>query len=112
MYGRGIAKEGEILDLAVKYDIINKSGAWFSYNENRLGQGRDNVKAYICQNPDFMAEIEGQVRARLAEESNAARLARPSAPVAAPVAEPVEAPKRATSRAGAKAKLDIVVDDD
>ena len=61
MYGKGISKVGEILDLAVKYDIIHKSGAWFSYNENRLGQGRDNVKNYISEHPDFMAELEAQV---------------------------------------------------
>ena len=113
MYGKGIAKEGEILDLAVKYDIIHKSGAWFSYNESRLGQGRDNVKEYIRQNPEFMAEIETQVRQKLAEESSAARVAKPVSPAAAPEAqEQPAAPKKPTNRAGAKAKLDIVVDDD
>ena len=113
MYGKGIAKEGEILDLAVKYDIIHKSGAWFSYNESRLGQGRDNVKEYLRQNPEFMAEIETQVRQKLAEESSAARVAKPVFPSAAPEAqEQPAAPKKPTSRAGAKAKLDIVVDDD
>lgn len=113
MYGKGIAKEGEILDLAVKYDIIHKSGAWFSYNESRLGQGRDNVKEYIRQNPEFMEEIETQVRQKLAEESSAARVAKPVSPSAAPEAqEQPAAPKKPTNRAGAKAKLDIVVDDD
>ncbi len=62
MYGQGISKAGEILDLAVKLDIINKSGAWFSYKDARLGQGRDNVKEYIRTNPEFAAEIEQQVR--------------------------------------------------
>ena len=113
MYGKGIAKEGEILDLAVKYDIIHKSGAWFSYNESRLGQGRDNVKEYIRQNPEFMAEIETQVRQKLAEENSAARAVKPVSPSAAPEAqEQPAAPKKPTNRAGAKAKLDIVVDDD
>lgn len=113
MYGKGIAKEGEILDLAVKYDIIHKSGAWFSYNESRLGQGRDNVKEYIRQNPEFMEEIETQVRQKLAEESSAARVAKPVSPSAAPEAQEQPAtPKKPTNRAGAKAKLDIVVDDD
>lgn len=113
MYGKGIAKEGEILDLAVKYDIIHKSGAWFSYNESRLGQGRDNVKEYIRQNPEFMEEIETQVRQKLAEESSAARVAKPVSPSAAPEAqEQPAAPQKPTNRAGAKAKLDIVVDDD
>ncbi len=113
MYGKGIAKEGEILDLAVKYDIIHKSGAWFSYNESRLGQGRDNVKEYIRQNPEFMAEIETQVRQKLAEENSAARVAKPVSPSAVhETQEQPAAPKKPTNRAGAKAKLDIVVDDD
>lgn len=114
MYGKGISKVGEILDLAVKYDIIHKSGAWFSYNENRLGQGRDNVKNYISEHPDFMAELEAQVRERLMAENNAARAAAKPAEKLAPAAEPAPAamPKKPTSRSGAKAKLDIVVDDD
>lgn len=114
MYGKGISKVGEILDLAVKYDIIHKSGAWFSYNENRLGQGRDNVKNYISEHPDFMAELEAQVRERLMAENNAARAAAKPAEKPASAAEPAPAamPKKPTSRSGAKAKLDIVVDDD
>ncbi len=62
MYGTGISKEGEIVDMAVKLDIIHKSGAWFSYGEQRLGQGRDKVKQYIHDNPEFMAQIEQQIR--------------------------------------------------
>ncbi|MEG0898296.1 MAG: recombinase RecA [Oscillospiraceae bacterium] len=62
MYGTGISKEGEILDLAAKLDIINKSGAWFSYQENRLGQGRDNVKEYMKNNPEFTNDVARQVR--------------------------------------------------
>mgnify|MGYP000282000589 CR=1 FL=1 len=99
MYGKGISKVGEILDLAVKYDIIHKSGAWFSYNENRLGQGRDNVKNYISEHPDFMAELEAQVRERLMAENNAARAAAKPAEKPAPAAEPAPAamPKKPTS---------------
>ena len=63
MYGTGISREGEILDLAVKLDIINKSGAWFSYNGERLGQGRDNVKVYLQEHPDFANEIDKLIRA-------------------------------------------------
>ncbi len=62
MYGTGISKEGEIVDMAVKLDIIHKSGAWFSYGEQRLGQGRDKVKQYLHDNPEFMAQIEQQIR--------------------------------------------------
>lgn len=56
MFGQGISKTGEVLDLAVKLDFIQKSGAWFSYKGNRLGQGRDNVKAYLAEHPDLMEE--------------------------------------------------------
>lgn len=73
MYGKGISKVGEVLDLAVKYDIIHKSGAWFSYNDNRLGQGRDNVKSYLSDNPELLAEVEAKVRERLNAENNAAK---------------------------------------
>ena len=65
MYGQGISKAGNILDMATELDIINKSGAWFSYDGERLGQGRDNVKAYMIENPDFMNDIERQVREKL-----------------------------------------------
>ncbi len=63
MYGTGISREGELVDLAVKLDLINKSGAWFSVGETRLGQGRDNVKIYMKEHPEFMAEIDKQIRA-------------------------------------------------
>lgn len=63
MYGKGISKLGNILDMATNFDIIKKSGAWFSYNGERLGQGRDNVKKYMEENPDFAAEVESKVRA-------------------------------------------------
>lgn len=62
MYGEGISREGNILDVAVNLDIINKSGAWFSYNDQRLGQGRDNVKIYLKDNPNVAKEIEGKIR--------------------------------------------------
>lgn len=67
MYGTGISKEGEILDLAVRLDIINKAGAWFSYGETRLGQGRDNVKEYMKAHPEFTLDIDKQIRARADE---------------------------------------------
>lgn len=62
MYGKGISKEGEILDLAVKLGIIQKSGSWFSYSDTRLGQGRDNVKEYIKAHPDLFEELSAKVR--------------------------------------------------
>jgi recombination protein RecA len=62
MYGRGVSREGELLDLAVRLEIISKAGAWFNYGDTRLGQGRDNVKKYILDNPDFAAEVEKKIR--------------------------------------------------
>lgn len=62
LYGQGISKEGNILDVAVNHDIIKKSGAWFSYNGEKIGQGRDNVRKYMVENPEFTADIEAQVR--------------------------------------------------
>ena len=63
MYGEGISKVGELLDLGVKAGIVDKSGAWFSYDSQRLGQGRENAKQFLRDNPDLAAEIEGKVRA-------------------------------------------------
>lgn len=61
MYGEGISREGEIIDLAVKLDIIKKSGSWYSYEGNRIGQGRDKVKQYLKENPDVREQIAKQV---------------------------------------------------
>ncbi len=65
LYGQGISKEGNILDVAVSLDIIKKSGAWFSYNGEKIGQGRDNVRKYMKENPDFAEMIDKQVREKL-----------------------------------------------
>lgn len=65
MYGEGISKEGNILDAAVELGIIKKSGAWFSYDGERLGQGRDNIKKYMQENPEFTAAVNEKVRAEL-----------------------------------------------
>ena len=62
MFGKGISKEGDILDLAVVHDIIKKAGAWYSYNGEKIGQGRENTKLYLANNPEVMEEIEQQVR--------------------------------------------------
>ena len=63
MFGKGISKEGDVLDLAVNLNIIVKAGAWFSYNDAKIGQGRGNAKIYLSQHPDIMAEVENKVRA-------------------------------------------------
>ncbi len=65
MYGQGISREGEIIELASSLGIIEKSGAWYAYKGNRIGQGKDNARAYLQSNKDVAREIEEQVRARL-----------------------------------------------
>lgn len=65
MYGEGISKVGEVLDLAVEMDIINKSGSWFSYDGNKLGQGRDTVKGLLKDNPELMEDVEAKIKEKL-----------------------------------------------
>ena len=62
MYGEGISKTGELVDLGVKAGIVEKSGAWFSYDSQRLGQGRENAKSFLRQNPEVALKIEAQIR--------------------------------------------------
>ncbi len=62
MFGQGISKEGDILDLATEENIIQKSGAWFAYNDEKIGQGRENAKQFLKEHPDMMAEVEAKVR--------------------------------------------------
>ncbi len=62
LYGEGISREGEIIELGVKHDIIDKSGAWYSYNGDRIGQGRENVRRFLKENPDTASEIEARIR--------------------------------------------------
>lgn len=62
MYGQGISKEGDVLDMATALNIVDKSGAWYSYSGDRMGQGRENVKAFLKEHPDICSEIEGKVR--------------------------------------------------
>ncbi|RBN38391.1 DNA recombination/repair protein RecA, partial [Priestia megaterium] len=61
MYGEGISKEGEILDIGSEVDIVQKSGSWFSYNEERLGQGRENAKIFLKENPEIREEIRKRI---------------------------------------------------
>ena len=67
MYGHGISKTGELIDLGVKVGIVEKSGAWFSYDSQRLGQGRENAKLFLKDNPDVAAAIEMAIRQNAAE---------------------------------------------
>ena len=113
MFGEGISKVGEIIDLGVKLGIVQKSGAWFNYGETRLGQGRDNAKQFLRDNPDIAAEIETQVR------DNADRLiaagkkgtVKPVEKVAAPAQAAPAADAAAPATTGSEVDLDIMVDD-
>jgi len=67
VYGKGISKEGNVLDMAVNLDIVEKSGSWFGYNGERIGQGRENVKKYFAENPEIMKEVEEKVRQKFSE---------------------------------------------
>jgi recombination protein RecA len=62
MFGEGVSKVGELIDLGVKAGIVDKSGAWFSYDSQRLGQGRENAKTFLRENPEIANKIEGQIR--------------------------------------------------
>ncbi len=102
MYGKGISRLGEIVDLGVKFDVINKSGAWFSYGETRLGQGRDNVKLLLEREKALAAEIEGKIRKIMSGESTEKE--------EAPKEAKIVTPKRASG--SLRARIDIAVDDD
>jgi recombination protein RecA len=67
MFGQGISKTGEIIDMGVELGVIQKSGSWFSYDTTKLGQGRDAVKQLLVDNPELASELEGKIRAKIAE---------------------------------------------
>ena len=114
MYGTGISKEGEILDLGVEYGVIKKGGSWFSYGDRRLGQGRDNVKQLIKDEPEFAAQLEQEIKEKIAEVQAASdkKYQPKAAPKADTDAAPTEESTARQTRAAARAKLDIAVEDD
>ena len=117
MFGEGISKLGEILDLGVKLGVVQKSGAWFGYGETRLGQGRDNTKIYLEEHPELFAEIEKQVRENAdklnAGKKGAAAKKKASIDDAPDVAKPAAKAEAPAPAAPAKrASIDIMVEDD
>ncbi|MEP1956417.1 MAG: DNA recombination/repair protein RecA, partial [Algoriphagus sp.] len=74
MYGQGISKVGEIIDLGVELDIIKKAGSWFSYNGEKLGQGREAVKTLLLDNPELMEELEVKIKAASGLSSKGAKV--------------------------------------
>ena len=106
MYGEGISHEGELLDLGEKLKVVKKSGAWFSYKEDRIGQGRDNAKNFLRENPDIAAEIEATIRENFDTLREMDSKVKPKKAVAA------AAPKTEEAPAGKPAvSLDVSADD-
>ena len=117
MFGKGISKEGDVLDLAASVGIVQKSGAWFNYGDIRLGQGRDNAKQFLKDNPEIANDIEGQIRAN-ADKLYATR--RPAGKAAAAAAEKEEGGETASASRepvvkaparSSESELDIMVED-
>ncbi|MCB6200313.1 recombinase RecA [Extibacter muris] len=77
MFGKGISREGDILDLAAGINVINKSGAWYAYNGDKIGQGRENAKMYLAEHPDMLEEVEARIRAHYHLGADAAEEALP-----------------------------------
>ena len=70
LYGQGVSKESELIDLGVKYNILDKSGAWYSYGKDRIGQGKDNSRIFLKDNPEVSEEIENKIKEFVAGEKN------------------------------------------
>lgn len=104
MFGEGISRESELVDMAVSMDIMKKSGAWFSYGETRVGQGRENTKQYLRDNPEIANEIEAKIREKIEESRNKTDNFDGEDEIIA--YKPV-----ATTKDEARAKIDIIVDD-
>jgi recombination protein RecA len=95
LYGQGISKIGDLLDLAVTHELINKSGTWFSYNETRIGQGRANSRTFLIENPDMCEEIEAKLREKLG------LLKEPTSKKGSPVKEEKETPEKKEKKGAA-----------
>ena len=117
MFGEGISKMSELIDVGVKLGIVQKSGAWFNYGDIRLGQGRDNAKQFLKDNPEIANDIEGQIRAN-ADKLYATR--RPAGKAAAAAAEKEEGGETASASRepvvkaparSSESELDIMVED-
>lgn len=95
IYGEGISREGDILDLAVAENIVNKSGAWYAYNGDKIGQGRENAKLFLKEHPDLMEEVEQKVREKYAQKEGIDQVENEEKASDKTVKEPVKAAKKA-----------------
>ena len=115
MYGKGISREGELLDLGAKLNIVQKSGSWFGYKDLRLGQGRDNAKEYLAANPELAKEIEAQIREnfdKLTTKPAKGASGKTAKPQVEAIPETPEEPTSAPAKKTSKANIDILVDDE
>ena len=116
MFGEGISKMSELIDVGVKLGIVQKSGAWFNYGDIRLGQGRDNAKQFLKDNPEIANDIEGQIRANADKLYATRRPVSKPAPAAAPAekageAAPAKEPVVKAPTRSSESELDIMVED-
>ncbi len=107
LYGKGISRDSELIDLGMKLGLVQRSGAWFYYNDMRIGQGRDNARDFLRDNPDMAAQLEGQIRDELARQNRPKTAAVNEQD---PLEIPIEAAVQVTAST-AKARIDITVDD-
>ena len=96
LYGQGLSREGDLIDLGVAHKIVDKAGSWFSYGDLRLGQGRENARQFLRDNPDLATEIDTKLR----QELGLVRAPKPEADAEAPVEAPAEPKPRAAAPAG------------
>ncbi|MCH5200524.1 MAG: DNA recombination/repair protein RecA, partial [Oscillospiraceae bacterium] len=116
IYGKGISKMGEVVDMGVELGIIKKSGSWFSYNDMRIGQGRESVMKWLPENPDVLDEIEKKIR----EQADALFLGQSEdeeseggdAAAEAPAAEEGAAPAKAPAKKGGKKNVVVEAEED
>lgn len=104
LYGHGISREGEIIDIGVAEGFVEKSGAWYSYEGNRIGQGKDNVRNYLCENPAIAQSIEAKIRDKLLSKGNGEPVVETPEPIASPAS-------RSRARAGSAPASVPVVDE-
>jgi recombination protein RecA len=107
MFGEGISHESELIDMGVELEVLRKSGAFFYYNDDKIGQGRENAKTFLKENPEIAAEIETRIRAKIDEQKANAATEQDSLSDEVITYRPV-----ATTKDAARAKIDVIVDDD
>ena len=107
MYGEGISRVGEVLDMGLKFGLLQKSGAWFYMGDERLGQGRDAAKQYFREHPEIMAQVEAQIIEKLKNQEQPAAKGEPGKSASAKAAPAAKAP----ARGGKNGSVEVFADD-